>query len=48
MGREPSGVAIGVSGDAQMHAGHPLGQVPFTGSVHKGPLSTGPGTSQQS
>lgn len=49
MGRSPSGVATGVSGDAHLQSGaHPTGQVPFTGARHAGPLSMGPCTSQQS
>jgi hypothetical protein len=48
--RSPSGVAIGVSGEAQMHKGaQPSGQVPCSfGSLQCGPCSMGPCGSQQS
>ena len=48
MGTLPRGVATGVSGEAQIHIGHPTGHVPPTGSVHVEPRTMGPGTSQQS
>ena len=50
MGRSPWGVAMGVSGDAQTHAGQPAGQVPDeVGVTQSGYSSTGPPyASQQS
>ena len=33
MGRSPSGVAMGVSGEAQTHAGQPAGQLPVAVGV---------------
>lgn len=48
MGRSPCGVAMGVSGDAQTHAGQPLSQVPVIGSGAWHLISEGPWfTSQQ-
>jgi hypothetical protein len=46
IGRAPSGVAMGVSGEAQMHSRHPLGQVPRPGRA--GPGVHRAGTLQQS
>ena len=49
MGRSPLGVAIGVSGEAQIHCGaQPKGHVPAAlGAVQAGSRSIGPCGSQQ-
>lgn len=49
MGRSPSGVAIGVPGEAHTHAGQPVGHVPRSvGAEHRTPTTTPWGTKQQS